>query len=389
MPSAGGGATYAWSVTNGSITAGQNTNSLTFTAGAAGPFSINITVTSGAGCGNSGVANGTVTSSLPAVTVTSITPPNGPVFGNTPVTVHGTGFLAGATLTLGGTAATNVVVVNSTTITAKTAAHAGGPVNVVVTNTNTASGTLTNGFTYRPQHFDPNGDDDTDPSDIFYLVNYFFMSGPPPAGSAGMLSGDANGDSVVDPADIFYAVHFLFTGGPPPLARPVNTTSASAARPLRAEVSLGTAQQRDGRWFVPVVVTMAPGSSTPESLALRVRFSEAIGEASARHAGAVQPVFEINRRTADTLSYLVTFDERTPLLTGGERTFVIAEIELASGVAARLEIDPALTLLTANGGQQKATVATGTLQVRGTTVGARNVPANDTPRKQAPNSSSN
>ena len=49
--------------------------------------------------------------------------------GGTPVTVSGTGFLAGATLSLGGTAASNVVVSNSTTITATTPAHAAGAVN--------------------------------------------------------------------------------------------------------------------------------------------------------------------------------------------------------------------------------------------------------------------
>ena len=49
---------------------------------------------------------------------------------------------------LGGTAATNVTVVNSTSITATTAAHAAGAVNVVVTNTDAQSGTLTNGYTY-------------------------------------------------------------------------------------------------------------------------------------------------------------------------------------------------------------------------------------------------
>ena len=49
--------------------------------------------------------------------------------------ITGTGFLAGATVKLGGTAATGVTVVNSTSITATTAAHAAGAVNVVVTNT--------------------------------------------------------------------------------------------------------------------------------------------------------------------------------------------------------------------------------------------------------------
>ncbi len=64
------------------------------------------------------------------------------------MTITGTGFLAGATVSLGGTAATGVTVVNSTSITATTAAHAAGAVNVVVTNSDAQSGTLTNGYTY-------------------------------------------------------------------------------------------------------------------------------------------------------------------------------------------------------------------------------------------------
>ena len=41
-----------------------------------------------------------------------------------------------------------MTVVNSTTITATTAAHTAGAVNVMVTNTDAQSGTLTNGYTY-------------------------------------------------------------------------------------------------------------------------------------------------------------------------------------------------------------------------------------------------
>ena len=50
-----------------------------------------------------------------APTVSSVSPNNGPVAGGTAVTITGTNFAAGATVTFGGTAATNVVVVNSTT----------------------------------------------------------------------------------------------------------------------------------------------------------------------------------------------------------------------------------------------------------------------------------
>ena len=90
----------------------------------------------------------TYTVTNPAPTVTAITPNSGTANGGTPVTITGTGFLAGATVSLGGTAATGVTVVNSTSITATTAAHAAGAVSVVVTNTDAQSGTLNNGYTY-------------------------------------------------------------------------------------------------------------------------------------------------------------------------------------------------------------------------------------------------
>jgi len=88
------------------------------------------------------------TGSNPAPTVTSISPSSGTAAGGTPVTITGTGFLAGATVKLGGTTATGVSVVSSTSITATTPAHAAGAVSVVVTNTDSQSGTLSNGYTY-------------------------------------------------------------------------------------------------------------------------------------------------------------------------------------------------------------------------------------------------
>ncbi len=82
-----------------------------------------------------------------AVTVTGISPNGGTTAGGTPVTITGTTFLAPATVTLGGTAATAVSVVNPTTITATTPAHAAGTVNVVV-QSNAQTATLTNGYFY-------------------------------------------------------------------------------------------------------------------------------------------------------------------------------------------------------------------------------------------------
>ncbi|MFJ1270235.1 IPT/TIG domain-containing protein, partial [Legionella lytica] len=82
-----------------------------------------------------------------APTLSSVLPSSGSIAGGTTITLTGSGFIPGMSVTLGGTAATNVTVVNSTTLTAVTPAHASGAVNVVATNT-VGSATLTGGFTY-------------------------------------------------------------------------------------------------------------------------------------------------------------------------------------------------------------------------------------------------
>lgn len=84
----------------------------------------------------------------PNPTLTSISPTTGLVSGGTAVTLTGTNFAAGATVTIGGLPATDVVVLNAQRITARTPMHTTvGSVNVAVT---TAGQTLQlpNGFTY-------------------------------------------------------------------------------------------------------------------------------------------------------------------------------------------------------------------------------------------------
>ena len=86
--------------------------------------------------------------SAPAPTVSSVSPSDGPAVGGTPVTITGADFAAGATVTFGGAAATNVSVDAPGTITADTPAHAAGSINVVVTNPDLQSGALPNGYGY-------------------------------------------------------------------------------------------------------------------------------------------------------------------------------------------------------------------------------------------------
>ncbi|MBX5480258.1 MAG: IPT/TIG domain-containing protein [Myxococcaceae bacterium] len=83
-----------------------------------------------------------------APTVTAITPSGGNIAGGTKVTVTGTEFMNGATFSVGGVPATNVVVVDSTTMTGTTGPHAPGTVDVVVINADLQTATLPAAFTY-------------------------------------------------------------------------------------------------------------------------------------------------------------------------------------------------------------------------------------------------
>jgi len=125
-----------------SISVVNNTTiSATTPAGTAGAVSVTVTVNGQ----NGSLANGFTYVAMP--TVTNVNPSTGTTSGGTAVTITGTNFVSGATVTFGSASATSVVVVNSTTITAVTPAGSAGAVTVIVT-VSSQSGTLPNGYTY-------------------------------------------------------------------------------------------------------------------------------------------------------------------------------------------------------------------------------------------------
>lgn len=77
-----------------------------------------------------------------------VSPAGGSTAGGDSVTITGSGFTEGCTVTFDGTPATSVVVVDANTITCDTPAHAAGLVDVVVANEDAVSGTITDGFAY-------------------------------------------------------------------------------------------------------------------------------------------------------------------------------------------------------------------------------------------------
>ena len=118
-------------------------------------------------------------------TVTSIDHISGSRLGGTVLTITGTGFVTGASVIIGGAVATSVSVNSLTSITATTAAHAIGLVDVVVTNSDTGFGTGTGagagGFEYTFANCDGSflcivGDTGPGGGTIFYVAPETFTS---------------------------------------------------------------------------------------------------------------------------------------------------------------------------------------------------------------------
>src|SRR5690606_11666161 len=79
------------------------------------------------------------------VTLTAVNPDSGPASGGTGFTLTGIGLTGATAVTFDGIAATSVNVVNSTTVTGVTPAHAAGVVDVVI-STPAGNATLANGY---------------------------------------------------------------------------------------------------------------------------------------------------------------------------------------------------------------------------------------------------
>ncbi|HEY6888529.1 MAG TPA: IPT/TIG domain-containing protein, partial [Solirubrobacter sp.] len=114
----------------------------------AGPVA--VTVTNFDGQSSTQAAAFTFTAAPPVVT--GLSPSTGTAGAATPLTITGTGFVAGATVAFGGTPATGVIVQSATSITATSPALPAGTVNVAVTNPDAQVSAASNAsaFTFAP-----------------------------------------------------------------------------------------------------------------------------------------------------------------------------------------------------------------------------------------------
>lgn len=84
-----------------------------------------------------------------ALSVTSITPNDGPTAGGTKVEIKGTGFKVGAKVSFGNVPSKEVSFIDASTLRTETPQHATATLNVDVINPDNQTATLNNGFTYK------------------------------------------------------------------------------------------------------------------------------------------------------------------------------------------------------------------------------------------------
>jgi plastocyanin len=160
--------------------------------------------------------------------LSAIAPALGATTGGLGVTITGSGFAAGAAVSIGGAPATNIAIASATSITATTPAHAAGTVDIVVTNPDGQSGRLSNGFNYEVP-----------------------VSAPPAIASAGPDSGPLGGGTSVTINGSGFAQGAAVSFG----AAPATTVNVANANSITAMTPAGSAGSVD------LVVTNPDGQS--------------------------------------------------------------------------------------------------------------------------------
>ena len=169
----------------------------------------------------------------PPPTLTSVEPDKDVVAGGATVKILGENFQAGATVTIGGKAASNVIFVSPTELTVDVPAGVAGSADVVVTNPDGKADTLAGGFTYieTPQFLphDVNQDGEVNILDLVAVASQFNTVGEG-------LSADVNGDGTVNIFDLVAIADHFGEGaaqGAPSLTSLLKTAKFAAGRTPR------------------------------------------------------------------------------------------------------------------------------------------------------------
>ncbi|HEV7485035.1 MAG TPA: RHS repeat-associated core domain-containing protein [Thermoanaerobaculia bacterium] len=241
--------------------------------------------------------------------------------------------------------------------------------------------------TAQSHQFDPNNDGSISAMDIFYLVNFLYMSGPPPAGPAGLLSGDSNGDGSVNPMDIFFLVNYLFLRGPVPHVpqsalpsgdqTPVNSSAADS-------ITVGSVTATGNIVDVPVYVRDLAGTalgndqaahSHIQAFSMKVSWSPAASVASVAFTRSgitsnISPVSESRPSNATSASLVDSFQSANsiPFTSNGTmpgdvvaHLLVTLSASAPAGSTITLSLDPSVTMLANQAGTIEESAERGSL----------------------------
>jgi hypothetical protein len=186
-----------------------------------------------------------------APAIASLTPASGSVLGGAPVTIAGTGFNPGSTVTFGGVAA-QVAVDSPNSLVATAPAHAAGPVDVVVTTQGQASAPAT--YTYEK---------------VATSLALTGPTGPTTAGAAAAFTATVTGAGAGAGGTPTGSVAFVVDGAAPVLvplaagsARLSTTTLTAGSHTVVATFS-GDATYAGSSAQVTHTVTAPPSSPLP------------------------------------------------------------------------------------------------------------------------------
>ena len=211
-------------------------------AGTAGARDVLITNPNGQGAVR--VGGFTYTSTSTALTATSVSPLTGPTSGGTVITVTGTGFVSGATIAIGGTAATGVTFLSSTQLRATTPAKSAGGYSVVVRNPSGQTANTPVGFTYSGTTTAPT------------LTSVSPASGPTAGGTTITLTGTNFVSGATVRVGGVAATNVAWVGGTRVTAR--TPAGTAGAKDVRITNPNGSYANRAGAFTYTTTATGAP-----------------------------------------------------------------------------------------------------------------------------------
>jgi hypothetical protein len=179
-------------------------------------------------------------------TLLSVTPGSGLTNGGTPVSITGSGFELGASVSFAGQSATSVNVSSGTVLTALTPAGPLGQVNVVLTNPDQSTATLTNGFTYT-------GPPDLVPISFVAASNSIVFYPPSPQSPTVQVSWTVTNQSTGVASGYWYDAVYVSTNTS--ISGAISSSSYTAPSPLPGDGEYGqtntiTLPQQSGAYYL-------------------------------------------------------------------------------------------------------------------------------------------